>query len=127
MNRCYVWPSLNLSVMSGMAPKNNHAMRCHAQDRGHFRVSRRLNKEIKLRRVRVEVILQQLLLGGDPVLPVRSMCAPTLFKKLVGTFGDCFEDDLLVLFVSAFDRDHPPFVIRCGLLLHSLSSFRFHL
>jgi TolB-like protein len=127
MNRCYVWPGLNLSVMSGMAAEDNHAMRCHAQDRGYFRIARRLDKEVKLRRVPAKVILQKFLLGDDPVLPVRSMCAPTLFEKLVGTFRDCFEDDLLMLFVSAFDRDHPLFVTRCGLLLHSVSSLRLHL
>jgi hypothetical protein len=55
------------------------------------------------------------------------MCATTLFEKLVGTFGDCREDDLLVLFVSAFDPDHPVFANLSGLLLPSPGSFGLHL
>jgi hypothetical protein len=93
MHRHYIWPMIDLSVMSGMAAEDNHAMRCHAQDRGHFRISRRLNKEVKLRRVPVNVILQKFLLGGDPVIQVKAMCATTPFEKLVGTFGDCRQND----------------------------------
>jgi hypothetical protein len=62
MHRHYVWSTIDISVVSGMAAKNNHAMRCHAKNSGHLWISRRLNKQIKLRGIPVKVGLQEFLL-----------------------------------------------------------------
>src|ERR1700722_2581077 len=110
-----------------MVAKNNHAMRCHAKDGGHLWISRRLNEEIKLRGIPIKVVLKKFLLGRDPVLQLKAMCVTTLFEKLVSTFGNRREDDFLVLFVSAFDRNHPVVAALAGLFLHSPGSFCLHL
>src|SRR4029077_12046263 len=105
-----------------MAAKSNHAMSCHAKNRGHLRISRRFNEAVKLGGVPAKVVLQKFLLGPNPVLEIRPMYATAPFEKLVGTFGDCRQDDLLVLFVSAFDRNHPVVAALSGLSLHCRSS-----
>src|SRR5579864_1106603 len=55
--RYYIGPTIDLSVASGMTAKNNHAMRCHAKNRGHSRVFWGVNKEVKLRGVSTKVVL----------------------------------------------------------------------
>src|ERR1700730_9755066 len=57
MNRCHLWPKIDLSGVSSVAAKSNHAMSCHAKNRGHLRISRRFNKAVKLGRVPAKVVL----------------------------------------------------------------------
>src|SRR6266481_8279265 len=61
------------------------------------------------------------------VIQIKAMRVPTPFEKLVGTPGDCCQNDFLVLVVSAFDRNHPVVATLSGLLLHSRTSFCIHL
>ena len=35
VDRCYTWPTTDLSVVSSMTAKDNHAMSCHAKNCGH--------------------------------------------------------------------------------------------
>src|SRR5580704_14676103 len=55
MNRCHIWPTIDLSVVPAMAAKSNHAMSCHAKNRGHLLISRRFNELVKLGRVPTKV------------------------------------------------------------------------
>src|ERR1700688_2638927 len=105
-----------------MAAKSNYAMSCHTKNRGHLRISRRFNEAVKLGRVPTKVVLKKFLLGTNPVLQIKAMYATAPFEKLVGTFGDCRQDDLLVLLVSAFDRNHPVVATLSGLSLHCRTS-----
>src|SRR4029077_16140668 len=73
----YIWPAIDLSIVSSMTAKDNHATSCQAKNRGHLLVSRRLNKEIKFGGVPIEVILYKFLFGSDPVLEVKAMYATT--------------------------------------------------
>src|SRR5205823_8135843 len=65
--------------------------------------------------------------SSHPVIQITAMRVPTPFEKLVGTLGDCCQNDFLVLVVSAFDRNHPVVATLSGLLLHSRTSFCIHL
>jgi len=57
VDRYHIWPTIDLSGVSSSAAKNNHAMSCHAKNRGHLRISRRLNKEVKFGSVPIKVVL----------------------------------------------------------------------
>src|SRR5580704_3880510 len=127
VDRCYIWPTTNLSGVSSMTAKNNHAMSRHAKYCGHLRISRRLNEQIKLGGVPIKIVLQKFLFCSYPVIQIKAMRVPTPFEKLVGTLGDCCQNDFLVLVVSAFDRNHPVVATTLsGLLLHSRTSFCIH-
>jgi len=55
VDRCYIWPTTDLSGVSSMTAKNNHAMSCHAKNCGHLRISRRLDEQIKLGGVPISI------------------------------------------------------------------------
>src|ERR1700747_856578 len=96
VDRYYIWPAIDLSVVSSMTAKDNHATSRQAKNRGHFLISRRVNKEIKLGGVPVQVVLYKFLFGSEPVLEVKAMYATTPLEKLVSTLRDCGPNDLLV-------------------------------
>src|SRR6266576_2085641 len=107
VDRCYIWPTTDLSGVSSMTAKNNHAMSCHAKNCGHLRISRRLDEQIKLGGVPIKIVLYKFLFSSDPIIQIKAMRVPTPFEQLVGALGDCCQNDFLVLVVSAFDGNHP--------------------
>jgi hypothetical protein len=107
MDGKHVWLVIPFADMSGMTAKNNQAVSCQAQNSGHLRISRALNKKAKLGSVPIKVITQEFLLRGRPVVQVKAMLAATPLKNLVGTSGDCRPDNLLMLLPATLDRNHP--------------------
>jgi hypothetical protein len=79
VDRYYSWPTIDLSVVSSTTAKNNHAISCHAKNRGHLRISPRLNKEVKSRGIPIKVVLQKFLFGSNPVVQVKAMYPLTPF------------------------------------------------
>jgi len=54
---CYIWPTTDLSGVASMTVKDNHALSRHAKNRGHLRISRRLDEQIKLGGVPIKIVL----------------------------------------------------------------------
>src|ERR1700688_2791660 len=73
VDRYYIRAGIDCSGVSSVAVKNNHAMSCQAENRGYFRILRRLNKGVKLGGVPIKVALQKFLLGSDPVLQFKAL------------------------------------------------------
>src|SRR5258706_5442354 len=76
VGRCYIWPTTDISGVSSMTAKNNHAMGCHAKNCGHLRISRRLDEQIKLGVLPLKNVLSTFLFTSHPFIQVKANRVP---------------------------------------------------
>jgi hypothetical protein len=106
MDGKHIRPVIPFANMPGMIAKNDQAVSCQAQNRGHLWISRALNKKVKFGSVSVKVVPQEFLLRGRPVIQVKAMLASPPLKDLEGASVDTRVDNLLMPLPAALNRDY---------------------